>query len=60
MSNLKDMDWLMERIGTTERHVRSLVFARLIPYVKIGKLLRFDPERIDEWIASNTVETRVR
>jgi excisionase family DNA binding protein len=37
-------------LGVGERHVRRLVFERRIPYIKWGRLLRFDPADIRVWI----------
>jgi excisionase family DNA binding protein len=31
-------------------HVRSLVFKKQIPHLKIGRLLRFDLAEIEKWI----------
>ncbi|MEA3019650.1 MAG: hypothetical protein QOI47_1174 [Actinomycetota bacterium] len=39
-----------ERLGVTVRHVRRLVDEDRIPYLKWGKLLRFDPAEIDAWL----------
>lgn len=33
----------------------TMVSQRRIPYVKVGRLLRFDLKAIDEWIAQNAV-----
>jgi len=33
----------------------TMVSQRRIPYVKVGRLLRFDLKAIDEWIAQNSV-----
>ena len=35
----------------SERHVLRLVAERKIPFARIGRLLRFSPARIAEWIA---------
>jgi excisionase family DNA binding protein len=45
-----------ELLGTTERHVRELVYKRAIPFVKVGGALRFDLTDLDAWIASNRTE----
>lgn len=39
-----------ERLGVQVRHVRRLVHERRIPYIKWGRLLRFDPAEIEKWI----------
>ena len=43
---LLDVVRLAERLGVTERHVRRLVAERRIPFLKWGRLLRFDPREI--------------
>ncbi len=43
---LLDVAELAERLGVTERHVRRLVAERRIPFLKWGRLLRFDPKEI--------------
>ena len=44
-----------ERLGTTERHIRELVYRRELPFVKVGRLLRFDPAALDRYVADRTV-----
>ena len=43
---------LAECLGTGVRHVRRLVQERRVPYVKVGKFVRFDPVEISEWLAA--------
>jgi len=38
------------------RYVRRLVAERRIAYIKVGHLLRFDPEVVDEWIDKARVD----
>ena len=45
-----------EYLGTGERFVRRLVAERRIPFVKLGKLVRFKPDDLDAWIEANRVE----
>lgn len=40
-----------ELLAVREGHVRRLVFDRRIPYLKVGRLVRFDRREIDEWLA---------
>jgi excisionase family DNA binding protein len=47
---LMAIDQVAERLGVTVRHVRRLVDERRIPYLKWGKLLRFDPAEIESWL----------
>lgn len=49
-SPMLTIDQLAQRLGTTVRHVRRLVAERRVPYVKVGKFVRFDPKDIAEWL----------
>ena len=35
--------------------VYTMVSQRRIPFVRVGRLLKFDPRAIDTWIAANSV-----
>ncbi len=54
-ASLVDIPGLAEWLGTSVRHVRRLVATKAIPYVKVGHLVRFDPEDITNWIEGNMV-----
>lgn len=43
-----------EATGIPERTIRSLVQSRKIPYVKIGRYVRFHPADLQAWLAMNT------
>jgi excisionase family DNA binding protein len=43
----------------TKRFVRRLVDERRIPYLKVGRLVRFDPVDIDRWLNERRVEAAV-
>jgi excisionase family DNA binding protein len=47
---LLDLPAVAERLGVNERHVRRLVAERRIPFLKWGRLLRFDPVEIEAWL----------
>jgi excisionase family DNA binding protein len=49
---------LAERLGVTRRMIERLVEQRRIPYVKVGRWTRFEPEVIDQWVASQRVIER--
>ena len=53
--SLLDIKEAAERLGTTERHMRALIANRKIAYIKVGRLIRFDPKSLDEWIEANTI-----
>ena len=44
------IDQLAQHLGTSPRHVRRLIAERRIPYLKVGRLIRFDPANIATWI----------
>lgn len=45
-------------LGITERHVKRLVAERRIPFVKVGRFVRFERSAVDEWVKRATVEAR--
>ena len=47
---LMSIDQLAQRLGITVRYVRRLVADKRIPYLKVGKLVRFDSEEIAQWL----------
>jgi excisionase family DNA binding protein len=49
-----------ERLGTSLRFVRRLVFQRRIPYVKVGRHVRLATSDLDAFIAAGRVEARRR
>ena len=56
MGGLMAVDDVATRLGVSVRFVRRLVAERRIPYLKVGKFVRFDPRELEEWID----ECRVR
>jgi excisionase family DNA binding protein len=55
LPRLLSIGQLAERLGTTPRHVRRLVAERRVPFVKVGRLVRFDPEDIAGWLDGRRV-----
>ncbi len=55
MMRLLDINDAADRLGTTERHMRALIADRKIDYIKVGRLVRFDPSALDTWIEANTI-----
>ena len=43
-----------ERLGTTPGHIRRLIHHKQIPYIKIGALIRFNPDTLNQWVTNNT------
>ena len=55
LPRLLSIGQLAERLGTTPRHVRRLVAERRVPFVKVGRLVRFDPDDIAVWLDGRRV-----
>lgn len=53
---LLDAAAVARRLATTERHVRRLVAERRIPFVRVGRFVRFNPTAIAEWVETNTTD----
>jgi excisionase family DNA binding protein len=50
---------LSEYLGVAEGTLAVWVCHRKIPYVKVGRLVKFDIKRIDSWTAENAVDVAV-
>jgi excisionase family DNA binding protein len=49
-SRLLNIDAVAERLAVTPRHIRRLVAERRIPYLKVGRFIRFDPAEVESWL----------
>ena len=47
---------LSEYLDTSDNTVRHWVFTRQIPYVKMGRLVKFDLREIESWVKDKRVE----
>jgi excisionase family DNA binding protein len=43
-------------LNTTPRQLRDLVRARIIPHFRIGRLIRFNRNKLAEWVESRIEE----
>ena len=50
MLKIEDLSWLIQ---VPEKTIRDWVYKRQIPYVKVGKHVRFASAAIREWIERN-------
>jgi len=46
-------------MATSVRHIRRLVTERRIPYLKVGRFVRFDPEILSVWLQERRVDVYV-
>jgi len=44
------VDQLAEKLGVTRRHVRRLVTERRVPFLRVGRFIRFHPADIARWL----------
>jgi excisionase family DNA binding protein len=58
LPHLVDIPTLAANLGVNDRHIRRLVFERRIPFIKWGRLVRFDPDEIGRWIEEATIPPR--
>ena len=56
MDRLLTVAEVAERLSTTPRHVRRLVFERRFAYRKLGRYVRFHPDDLEEYVSANRVE----
>lgn len=52
-SRLLDIPTVADQLNTSVRHIRRLVAEHRIPVVRVGRLIRFDPVDISEWLDEN-------
>ena len=50
LPHLLTIEELADHLGVTERHVRRLVAERGIPFLKVGRFVRFDPSDVTMWL----------
>lgn len=55
---LLDINQLVEMLNIKKKTIYKWVRQRKIPYIKLGGLIRFDPEEIEKWIGSKKVEKK--
>lgn len=58
MTPLLDIPQAAIALGTTDRHIRRLVETRQIPFVKVGRKVRFKQRDLERWIETNTTPVR--
>jgi excisionase family DNA binding protein len=50
LPNLVDIQTVARSLGISMRQVRRFVAERQIPFVRVGHLIRFDPDELNDWI----------
>jgi excisionase family DNA binding protein len=52
MSFVQARDYL----GIKDSHLRSLVFKKSIPYIKVGRILRFNKLSLNDWLETYSID----
>ena len=50
LPTLIDINMVASHLGVSVRHIRRLIDERRIPFVKVGKFVRFDVDEIAQWV----------
>ncbi len=58
MGHLMDINELAEYLKLEKQTLYNWLHQQRLPGIKIGRLWRFDKKRVDEWLASNTIEPK--
>ena len=53
-NNLMTIQQVADLLGLSMHTLYKMVNQRRIPHVKVGRLLRFDREKLDEWLSLNS------
>ena len=56
LDRLLTVDEAAERLGTSTRFVRRLIFERRIAFVKMGRHVRITPGDLDAYVAAGRVD----
>jgi excisionase family DNA binding protein len=60
LPNLLTIDQLAAHLGVTPRHVRRLISERRLPFLKVGRLVRFNPKDIARWLNGSRLDPAYR
>ncbi len=55
-SRLLDIAGAAEVLNVTPRFIRRLIAERRVPFLKIGKFIRFNPDELTDWINDQRVD----
>lgn len=57
---LMDIDGVAEAFGVSRRHIQRLVSERRIPFLKVGRFVRFDQATLSTWLSEQRVDPNRR
>lgn len=50
LPSLINLATVAEHLGVTQRHIRRLIAERRIPFLRVGRLIRFEPAELAAWL----------
>ena len=53
-----NIDELSDYLGLSKNTIYSWVWQKRIPYIKFGRLVKFDLRAVDHWVKKNTTEAK--
>jgi len=53
---LMDINGAATALGVSRRHIQRLVSERRIPFLKVGRFVRFDQGALNNWLSEQRVE----
>jgi len=56
LPTLVDIDTVAGHLGVSVRHIRRLIDERRIPFVKVGRHVRFDVDVIAGWVDAHRTD----
>ena len=59
MGRLMDITELAEYLKLEKQTLYNWLHLKKLPGIKVGRLWRFDKERVDKWLRSQAVEPRM-
>jgi len=60
LKDLLTVDQICEKLKVKKSFIYDLTSRSQIPHIKVGRLLRFDPDEIDSWIQSHRIRVKKR
>jgi excisionase family DNA binding protein len=56
LPHLLTIEELADHLGVTVRHIRRLISEKRVPYVKVGRFVRFDPTAVAASLHRSTID----
>lgn len=60
MKDLLTLDQVCERLKLKKSFIYDMTSRSQIPHIKVGRLIRFDPDEIDKWLQNQRIKVKKR